>query len=406
VEDPSSPPGALSGYVYAGGYATAQQSSTTTGFAFAIAPDGTQTTFFSQQYVKIYGVAASKDAVFLVGEDDSSGSPRAFIDVIPKTGPGGAPHFGKPIAVRGVAAGDDCILMAAAVANGALYTAGCCEVDGHEQAIVCETTFIGDPDGATTTCVEVGPPADSGCSSCATHLHVDATHVDVSGTYSCPGGAHGGFGECIAAELPPPHGPGPQPPLVEVPNVVFNSLAVQRDSAGHRHLILVGTTDSSDLYVGKYTVSPTGITEDWHHTYANADGTITGNDVALDYDGNLYVVGAIDLNLGGTTVRDGYVMRLSNDGSTVEGLQYFGNQSDLQNNSPTEALAIIPYYTDPANTTGSNPDLVVAGWTASSDFDGNLGTTGGQAGFATRVCQDPDSCGALPTPADDLITIS
>jgi hypothetical protein len=401
VEDPTSPPGAAAGYVYAGGYTTPQGSSTTTGFALAIAPDGTQTTIFSLQNVKIYSVSASADAVFVVGEDDSSGTPQALIDMIPKS-PRGSEQvsFGTPVAIQAMSVSGPCMFDTSDFANGALYTGGCCVEGGQEHAIVCETTF--GPGGPSTNCEDVNPP---GCSSsCVTRLHVAGSHIDVIGNDIC-NGMKGSFVECIGSQIPPPNSPGPQPLVVQVSNVDLNSLVIQPVTTDQWNIIVVGTTEHN-LYVAKYTVSQGEITKIWDHTYTNADGKITGNDVTLDADGNIYVVGTIDLNLGGTTVADGYLMRLSSDGNAVEGLQYIGNQDDPQNTRPTTALAIIPYYADPADKSGSNPDLVVAGWTASSVFDGDLESTGGKAGFSQRWNQDPNSGGALPPPADGLITIS
>ena len=419
AQDTSTNP--VSPNIHVGGtLTTLSQQPQTTGLAITLDPFGFPTNDYSGgSGVIVHGTAAGNGTKFLVGENDSGNpKPSAFAEAIPPNGNGQGVIVTLFPGVVGVA-------TAAEFFGGFLYVTGWVinPATGLQNAFLCKL----DPVTLTGVCqtFDVVP----GKNSCGTGLHVIDGHIDLGGVISNPDHTPAGsFGLCLTDIMFPP----PEHFIVNFerfpPDAAINGIKVRVEN-GHREVFGVGTANvgapgNTDLYVEKFDFTTQTLV--WKHYFADVDGSITGVGIDLDANGNIYVVGGIDVNpqsssaafavvpsLSSSTsgsseltppppppavpIRDGYVAKITGDGTTILGLQYLGNSYDPGNTAPTEAQAVL-VYTDPNNPNNPNPDIIVSGWTQSSDYDPYLQgqPAGAESAFVTRVCQDPVSGGALP----------
>ncbi len=156
----------------------------------------------------------------------------------------------------------------------------------------------------------------------------------------------------------------------------YTVAAITTDSAGNTYVVGSRTLSSSftDIFVSKLDPSGNLLFTDRF----GGSGTSTGSAIALDPSGNIYIAGstsASDFPLSKALQTQpgiygaGFVMKLSNDGTTILYSTYFGGTQ-----GPTSIAALI---TDPKG------NLYLTGMSAASDFPSTPGMPTGTVRFMT-----------------------
>lgn len=176
----------------------------------------------------------------------------------------------------------------------------------------------------------------------------------------------------------------------------YTVAAITTDSAGNTYVVGSRTLSSSftDIFVSKLDPSGNLLFTDRF----GGSGTSTGSAIALDPSGNIYIAGstsASDFPLSKALQTQpgiygaGFVMKLSNDGTTILYSTYFGGTQ-----GPTSIAALI---TDPKG------NLYLTGMSAASDFPSTPGMPTGTVRFMTITTTSGAFIAQISAAGDKLV---